>query len=412
MSFALLRSAPALTLVPKPPVVRARSPYLFPVPASVLRALLDAAAETGREFREDEAAADVMLAMDRDDLRPHRYYAKRWGWSASRALRLLDGLKAKAETWRAFNRLTSAPEGEAPPPAVKQAEAEVEQSEAETAPFDPVQATSEAGAKQAEAGVKQYRTDPDTRPSLEGGGGGDAGAHEAVPVVVGEEQSPVGAPVQVGAQPGAPSPPGSDLPESLAPFAAEAERLLAPAAAAELASLVCRALRVGKAPPELRALSEDHGRFAVAVALLSCDAHAEKPSASARLNYVRSVLTTIRSHADTLRTRAVAAAAGARVAVEPSAHAGGGERTLGPGDGAPAPPGAGGRGRTNGAGEVHRAEPERRTASERRGSYGYDDARAAVEAARAQRRARAGNLDGAQPGGGGGDDAAGDGGGR
>jgi len=78
--------------------------YLFPTPGHVLRGLLDRLDKSGEEWSEHEATADIMLAMDRDDVRPYRYYAERWGWSKSRVYRHMSDLKERAERWRTFNR--------------------------------------------------------------------------------------------------------------------------------------------------------------------------------------------------------------------------------------------------------------------------------------------------------------------
>lgn len=87
-------------------------PYLFPVPGHVLRSLLNRKAEAGDTFSEDEAAADIMLDLDRvaggqargrsNTGLPHAYsfYAKRWGWSKTRVVRGLAGEpKRGVEPW-------------------------------------------------------------------------------------------------------------------------------------------------------------------------------------------------------------------------------------------------------------------------------------------------------------------------
>src|SRR5690606_3568195 len=99
-----------------------KRPYLFPVPASVLRGLLNIKASTGKPFSEDEAAADLML--DRDHLaagrKPprqngelHTYdtYAARWGWGKATVYRAFKGdrhrnlspwIGERVEAWRSF----------------------------------------------------------------------------------------------------------------------------------------------------------------------------------------------------------------------------------------------------------------------------------------------------------------------
>ena len=54
-----------------------------PISLRVLRNLLDAKSRSGLEFRDDEAALDLLLAHDRNDVKPERYYAKRWHWTQS-----------------------------------------------------------------------------------------------------------------------------------------------------------------------------------------------------------------------------------------------------------------------------------------------------------------------------------------
>lgn len=58
------------------------SEYLFPVPGSVLKKLLDFKAKLGAEFSEKEAIADVMIDIDKDIDRNPRDYAKRWSWKS------------------------------------------------------------------------------------------------------------------------------------------------------------------------------------------------------------------------------------------------------------------------------------------------------------------------------------------
>lgn len=104
---------------------------------------------------------DVMLALDRDDLKPYRYLAKRWGWSGGTTYRKLDALKAEAEAWRSFYQEDRDAE------ALKQAEAKVEQAEARNAGFVAEMAALGARLKQAEANLKQYRSDPDPIPQTD-----------------------------------------------------------------------------------------------------------------------------------------------------------------------------------------------------------------------------------------------------
>jgi len=83
----------------------------------------------GEEFSDDEAAADIMLDMDRvargtqRNLKPIRWYSKRWAWSYTRAYRAFSGrpgqqehgyerdpvepwIKERALEWRAFYVVT------------------------------------------------------------------------------------------------------------------------------------------------------------------------------------------------------------------------------------------------------------------------------------------------------------------
>lgn len=76
--------------------------YLFPTPGSPLRKLLDGKASRGEKFSEDEAAIDIMLALDRDDIKPQRYYAKRWDWPKSTVAKKLPTLLDTANGWRDF----------------------------------------------------------------------------------------------------------------------------------------------------------------------------------------------------------------------------------------------------------------------------------------------------------------------
>ena len=101
--------------------------YRFPIPGSVLRSLLDAKAKQGEKFSEEEAVADVMLALDRGQLRSPAWYAKRWKWSrtstyrhfAGDAERGIEPLESRVQRWRDFRpraAMEAAPET-APPPA-------------------------------------------------------------------------------------------------------------------------------------------------------------------------------------------------------------------------------------------------------------------------------------------------------
>jgi hypothetical protein len=115
--------------------------------------LLDGKARTGEPFTEEEATLDVMLAVDREDLRPLRYYAARWSWSKNRVHRALDELAKTAGEWRGFNGRS-----------VGQAGTEVGQAGTRTGPNGTKRAAS--GTKVGQAGTRlgQYRSDPDTRP--------------------------------------------------------------------------------------------------------------------------------------------------------------------------------------------------------------------------------------------------------
>lgn len=126
-----------------------RKEYLFPAPAGPLRSLLDRAAASGAEFTEEEAALDAMLAIDRDDLKPIRYLAGRWSWSASRVHRKLTGLRETAGAWRRFY--------------AGQDETTAGQSETRTGSDCTCKAGSETLAGQSETDLGQYSTDPDNR---------------------------------------------------------------------------------------------------------------------------------------------------------------------------------------------------------------------------------------------------------
>jgi hypothetical protein len=77
--------------------------YLFPVPGKSLRKLLDAYAECSTEpWQEHLCIQDIMLAVDREDVKPLSYYAKRWGRNKSWVYRRMDGFRNSAEMQRRF----------------------------------------------------------------------------------------------------------------------------------------------------------------------------------------------------------------------------------------------------------------------------------------------------------------------
>src|SRR5690606_23693738 len=99
-------SAPGASWSPPPEMDGQDRPYLFPVPAAVLRGGLNLRAQLGAEISEDEAVCDTMLDLDRMDARHPpaqrlqklhsvRYYAERWGWSKSQVQRGLSGDKRR-----------------------------------------------------------------------------------------------------------------------------------------------------------------------------------------------------------------------------------------------------------------------------------------------------------------------------
>ena len=77
--------------------------YRLPVKVSKLRKIVDDLSRRGIEFDEDDAVIDLMLATDRGDVKPIRYYARRWKWSKSRVSRSMDRLKESVEEWRNFD---------------------------------------------------------------------------------------------------------------------------------------------------------------------------------------------------------------------------------------------------------------------------------------------------------------------
>lgn len=118
------------------------SEYLFPTPGSGLKSLLDYKAKTGGVFSEKEATIDIMLSLDTGQIKPERYLAKRWSWSASKVHRSKPNLIEKAGKWRRFE-------------GVKQTEARVKQTEARIGQKSTKKRHFEAEVKQAEAEVKQ-----------------------------------------------------------------------------------------------------------------------------------------------------------------------------------------------------------------------------------------------------------------
>ena len=76
------------------------SEYRFPVPGSYLRKIVDGKARRGEAFSFEDAVVDYMLAEDRGMLKPHRYLAKRWGWTASKTFRALKEVRNTAQNWR------------------------------------------------------------------------------------------------------------------------------------------------------------------------------------------------------------------------------------------------------------------------------------------------------------------------
>lgn len=89
-----------------------KRPYLHALPAGPIRRLLEVAARDEAHlavhvFDEEEAAADIMLALDRGETKPIRYYAERWKWPKSRVHEKLPSIKETANQWRTwFGRMS------------------------------------------------------------------------------------------------------------------------------------------------------------------------------------------------------------------------------------------------------------------------------------------------------------------
>jgi len=130
-------------------------PYLFSAPAGPLRSLLDAKAQGHEPFTDDEAALDVMLAIDRDDLRPIRYYAARWKWTRYRVHATMAALTQAAQEWRSFYAAESGQ-------SVRQVQPEAGQTQTRTGPdcTENAGVQPQSGQVQPEAG--QYRPIPIT----------------------------------------------------------------------------------------------------------------------------------------------------------------------------------------------------------------------------------------------------------
>ena len=74
----------------------------MPTPARKLRKYLDLLAAVGEVFDEMDATLDMMLALDRNDIKPERYYALRWQWTKSRVHRQKATLIKTAINYRQF----------------------------------------------------------------------------------------------------------------------------------------------------------------------------------------------------------------------------------------------------------------------------------------------------------------------
>lgn len=91
--------------------------FRMPVPLSYLREIIrDKARKVTAErhkkeqglaykdfaFTMQDAILDIMLAKDKDDVKPYRYYAKKWGWKESTTYKRLPGIIESAAEWRNF----------------------------------------------------------------------------------------------------------------------------------------------------------------------------------------------------------------------------------------------------------------------------------------------------------------------
>ena len=83
--------------------------YLFPVPGKALREVLDSHARCSLEpWSEILCIQDIMLAMDRQDVKPYRYYAKRWNrpktWVGDRMKRFKETVKKQRNFHNSFTK--------------------------------------------------------------------------------------------------------------------------------------------------------------------------------------------------------------------------------------------------------------------------------------------------------------------
>jgi hypothetical protein len=101
-----------------------------------VRSLLQIAIDSGIVLTEEMALADYHYWINRGDVKPHRYYAKRWRWGESKVYRFITK-------------------------TVKQDEARVKQDEARVCDSVADSWGNEAEVKQDEARVKQYVEIPD-----------------------------------------------------------------------------------------------------------------------------------------------------------------------------------------------------------------------------------------------------------
>ena len=125
------------------------SEYLFPVPGSVLRNLLDFKAKTGEQFSEKEAILDIMIDMDKQEIKKPRDYATRWSWKSHVTVwRRLPEYQDMAKKWRSFNAKSLETK-------VKQRETGLKQRETKNGQSRAKNAGSETGLKQRETRVKQ-----------------------------------------------------------------------------------------------------------------------------------------------------------------------------------------------------------------------------------------------------------------
>jgi len=77
--------------------------YLFPTPGRSLRKLLDHYAKSDERWPEHLCIQDIMLALDRDDVKPLSYYSSRWKRSKSWIHKHMPEFTEKAIAQRNFN---------------------------------------------------------------------------------------------------------------------------------------------------------------------------------------------------------------------------------------------------------------------------------------------------------------------